>query len=224
MTGGAYQQNDSKVAAASFAGDHSWSDYTLVLKARKLAGAGALIITVCDDGAGARAQWVLGGWNNREHGIVTHFAEQDQLLARVPGGLEANRWYDVKIALNGARMDCYLDGQLIQSASVLHRRVPELFTSATRDEATGEIILKVVNPTSRATQEAIQLRGVPGVEPIGRALILSGDLADENSFADPTHIAPSTQSVADLQPEFTYTFKSHSLTILRLRPNSGSRN
>ncbi len=53
VAGGAYQQNDSKVAAASFAGDKSWSDYTLILKARKLAGAGALIITVCDDSAGA---------------------------------------------------------------------------------------------------------------------------------------------------------------------------
>ena len=54
VAGGAYLQNDSKVAAASFAGDKSWSDYTLILKARKLAGAGALIITVGDDGAGAR--------------------------------------------------------------------------------------------------------------------------------------------------------------------------
>ncbi len=99
---------------------------------------------------------------------------------------------------------------------MLHRRVPDLFTSATRDEATGEIILKVVNPTSRTTQAAIQLRGVRSVEPTGRAFILSGDLADENSFANPTHVVPSTLSVAGIRPEFTYTFKPYSLTILRL--------
>ena len=97
---GTYRQTDAKATITSLVGDKNWTDYTLTLKARKLAGEGSLIFTVCDDGAGSRAQWILGGWGNQQHGIQTHFAEQDQLLDRVPGSIEDNRWYDIKIAIH----------------------------------------------------------------------------------------------------------------------------
>jgi len=50
----------------------------------------------------------------------------------------------------------------------------------------------------------------------GTAITLSGGLADENSLDDPKKIAPVTSSVKGVKPEFTYTFKPYSLTVLRL--------
>ena len=82
---GVYRQGDPTVSSTTTAGEKAWSDYTLNLKARKLGGDGALVITVLDDGAGSRASWILGGWDNEQHGIQTHFAEQDQLLVRSAG-------------------------------------------------------------------------------------------------------------------------------------------
>ncbi|HEY2759908.1 MAG TPA: alpha-L-arabinofuranosidase C-terminal domain-containing protein, partial [Pirellulales bacterium] len=96
---GVYQQTDLKGTTSSTVGETQWNDYTLTLKARKLAGDGSMIITVYDDGAGSRAQWILGGWANSQDGVLTHFAEQDQLLDRVTGSIETDRWYDIKIAL-----------------------------------------------------------------------------------------------------------------------------
>jgi alpha-L-arabinofuranosidase len=214
---GAYQQANPKATASTLAGDPLWSDYTLTLKARKLGGSEGFVITVCNDGAGAYAQWYLGGWGNKQHGIQTHFAEQDQLVARVPGSIDTGRWYDIKIALKGARMDCYLDGKLVQSADVLLRRVPALFASATRDEKAGEIILKVVNPGSQPAETTIQLRGAKDISTSAQTTILtSSSLADMNSFDAPAKVAPVSSPLDIAGPDFAYTFKPYSMTVIRV--------
>ena len=213
---GVYRQTDAKATTTSVAGDEKWTDYTLTCKARKLTGDGSLIITVCDDRAGSRAQWILGGWGNAQHGIQTHFAEQDQLLDRVPGSIEAGRWYDIKIAMHGARMQCYLDGELIQSADVLDHHVPTLFTTAARDEQTGEIILKVVNPGDDVCDSKIKLTGVEHLQPTGKVTILSGNLTDENTLDKPSVVVPKTADLTGVKADFDYAFQPRSMTVLRL--------
>ena len=203
VANGAYQQTDPSASAATFAGDKSWSDYTVTLKARRTSDAGAIVLTVCDDNTHAkasRAQWILGTAvggptvadpSKPEYVLQTHFAEQDQFLVHTPGTLETNRWYDIKIAMHGHEMDCYLDGQLIQSAQILDRHVPSLFTSATRDEKTGDIILKVVNPGDQALRAGITLNGASDLASSGQATVLTGNLTDaEDSLDTPHRILP----------------------------------
>lgn len=197
-------------------GDVKWNNYTVTLRARKTAGADGLVVTVLDDGAGSWAQWILGGWGNKQHGILTHYAEQDQLLERVPGTIESNRWYDVKVVVQGSKMECFLDGKLIQSAEVLHHRVPGLFTSATKDEKTGETILKVVNAGSAPTAATIKLQGASSIAATGKLLVLTANLADENSFEKPDAVVPKASTVSGVKSEFSYTFKPHSVSVLRL--------
>src|SRR5262249_10737781 len=161
---------------------------------RKLAGDGSLVITVCDDGSGDRAQWILGGWNNKQYGIQTHFAEQDQLLNQVPGSIENNRWYEIKIMVTGAKMECYLDGKLIQSAEILSRKIPSLFASAARDEKTGETILKVVNPGNEALTADLFLHTAGKVESTAQASVLEGKPSDENLLGKPAQVSPVTKT------------------------------
>jgi alpha-L-arabinofuranosidase len=213
---GVYRQTNELGETVSFAGDTKWSDYTLSLKARKLAGEGSLVITVCDDGKGAHAQWILGGWDNKQHGIMTHYAEQDQLLDRVPGTIETNRWYTIQISVKGDKMECSLDGTPVQSAEILHLRVPTLFTSAAKDESTGQTILKVVNPQDEPAEVTIQLQGAAHVLPTGTEIVLKGAPADENSFDKPTNVAPVSTSTTGISSEFAHTFPAHSFTVLRL--------
>jgi len=214
--GGVYRQSSANGNQTSLIGEKTWGNYTVTLRARKLAGDGNLTITVADDDAGAWVRWILGGWENKEHGILTHHAEQDQLLERVPGSIENNRWYDVKIVLNGAKMECFLDGRLVQSAEVLPRRVPALFTSAVRDEKSGDMILKVVNPGDSASDVTIKLNGAGRLQPIGWATILAGAFIDENPVGKPASVVPRESMVSGVQAEFGYTFQPRSLTVLRL--------
>jgi alpha-L-arabinofuranosidase len=139
------------------------------------------------------------------------------LLECVPGKLEENRWYDIEVSVKGSRMECYLDGKLVESAEILHHRVPTLFTSATRDVLSGETILKVVNPGDQAERTTIDLRGVEGVEPVAKVMVISGGRADENSFEKPGAVVPVVGAVKiGGRPKFEYTFKPRSVTVLRV--------
>jgi alpha-N-arabinofuranosidase len=217
VTNGAYQQGDPNAITNSFAGDPQWKNYMLTLKARKLDGAGALVITTCMDNNGTWARWVLGGWNNSQNAIVTHYAEQDQFLAKSPGSLENNRWYDVKISVSGDEMNCYFDGALVQSAKILHRDVPALFTSASKDDQTGDIILKVVNPGNEPSAGSINLQGVDQVATTAQVITLCADNPSaENSFENLGNVTPQPTDLPGIAPQFKYTFKPHSFTIIRL--------
>jgi alpha-L-arabinofuranosidase len=92
-----------------------------------------------------------------------------------------------------------------------------LFVAASRDIRTGEVILKVVNPTAEATEMSIKLEGVARVSPTAEATILaSAKPSDENSLSEPTKVSPVTTPVKGVAREFRQTFKPYSLTILRL--------
>jgi alpha-L-arabinofuranosidase len=217
VVGDAYRQPDSGATRAVQAGDVAWRDYTLTFKARKLGGAGGLVAAVYDDGAGTRAEWVLGGRDNARHSIETQYAQQPQLVAHAPGSIQTGRWYDVRLVLQRRRMDCYLDGRLVQSAEVLPREVLRVYASATRDEKTGEIILKVVVPGDEPADVAIQLEGVSAVSSSARMTVLTGARGDAvNSFDNPALLAPTTETVSGIAPSFQRRFAPRSLTVLRI--------
>jgi alpha-L-arabinofuranosidase len=215
--GDVYRQGDERMSAVSYAGDPAWTNYTLSLRARKTAGAGGLVVAVYDDKAGARVQWILGGGGNARHELVSHYAEQDQVLGQVPGTLETGRWYDVRVVVNGAHVACYLDGQLVQQAEALRLRVPALFTSATRDEQTGDTILKVVNPGPQPARATVKLQGTAGLRGTGTATVLAGNLADENRLGDAPAVVPTTEPLAGAGATFGYTFRPRSMTVLRVK-------
>ncbi len=223
-----YQQSDATLSTSSFAGNLDWSDYTLTLKARRTSPGGAIVINVCDDNSPAKAsrvQWILGGTvggptvadpSKPEFVLQTHFAEQDQLLAHTPGTLETNRWYDIKMSIRGRHLEVWLDGKLVQSADLAPRRIPALFTSATRDEKTGDIILKVVNPGDFPMRTTVNLRGVSYIAANGKATVLSGNLVAEDTLQDPMHVVPETTNFTGIGTEFTHNFGPHSITVVRL--------
>ena len=62
-----------------------------------------------------------------------------------------------------------------------------LYTLAGRDNSSGEIILKVVNPDAAAVSASIELAGVGKVGSRAEATVLAGHgPADENSLDQPT--------------------------------------
>src|SRR5262249_41051856 len=94
---GAYQQENPRGTSRVFAGDSSWSDYTLTLKARKLSGSEGFMIIVRNRGPEEFLLWNVGGYRNKSHTLLWHLAQQDHQMAQMPGSIEAGRWYDVKV-------------------------------------------------------------------------------------------------------------------------------
>src|SRR6185437_6426826 len=66
---GALRQKAEKEFVRALAGDKSWTDYTLTLKARKISGSEGFLVLfhITDDDD--RTWWNIGGWNNTQNAI-----------------------------------------------------------------------------------------------------------------------------------------------------------
>ena len=93
----------------------------------------------------------------------------------------------------------------------------DLFAVASRDERSGDVILKVVNATGSPREVRINLAGTKQIAKDGRAYTLaSPDLKAENSLDEPMKVAPVEQQFAVPSSEFAFTLSANSLTVLRV--------
>ena len=209
---GALRQTAEEPNIDALTGDPGWRDYTLTLKARKIAGQEGFLVSF-GAGDGAMGRWNLGGWGNTEHGLDM----PGVILQRIPGRIETGRWYDVRVELRGSSVKCYLDGKLLQEAT--RGAFDRVHASAGRDERTGEYVVTVVNPFAETLRATIDF----GREalPAGalRSTILTGaEPGVENTREHPRAVAPRHES-AEFPggSEITRTFPAHSATVMRLR-------
>ena len=92
--------------------------------------------------------------------------------------------------------------------------------SATRDNETGEIFIKLVNPQATAEPLKIEIKGVALLAAKGHAITLSGNLEDSNSLSHPRNVFPVTTTGRGVKPSFTYKMPPHSIVVLKLKARS----
>jgi O-glycosyl hydrolase len=110
---GVLRQSSNEQDARALIGDPAWSDYTLMLKARKLGGEEGFLIFFGLPNAGATSRWNIGGWGNTKHALQAPDVSNEQLA----GKIETGRWYDIRIELKGNSIRAFLDNQLVQEAT-----------------------------------------------------------------------------------------------------------
>ncbi|MEO7933323.1 MAG: alpha-L-arabinofuranosidase C-terminal domain-containing protein [Chthoniobacterales bacterium] len=209
---GVLRQTAEKQKVRALIGDPSWKDCTIELKARKLAGLEGFMVLFQIRHEEDRTGWNLGGWGNKAYYVGLDDAEN-----RLDGSIETGRWYDLKVELNGDRVRCWLDGKLIHDFRRPKLTTQAIYASATRDTATGEIILKVVNTAASPTETSIDLVGIAKLSGPARALVLTSESPnDENSLAAPHKIAPRTEEFTLSGTRFTRSFPGNSFTVLRI--------
>jgi alpha-N-arabinofuranosidase len=135
-------------------------------------------------------------------------------------------WFDSLTSYNSAnyyvqQLFSLNRGDVLLPAEVMGQQPPSskqggLYVTSSRDTKSNEIIVKVVNSAAEPANAAIQIKGAGQIK-AGTATTLSGALTDENSLENPMKVAPATTPIPGVAPEFTYTFKPYSLTVLRLK-------
>ncbi len=209
---GALSQTGPGEGVRALAGSADWTNYTLTLKARKTGGAEGFLIMFANQSAQEKCWWNLGGWGNSRHALEGAGLPE----ASVNGKIETGRWYDIKIAIEGPHVRCYLDGKLVHD--VTRKVVPQLFASAGRSAHGDELILKVVNGSNTAIETQIVLRGQERWAAKAEAIVLGGkSLGAENSFENPENVVPQREVVEHVGSEFNHTFPACSVTILRIK-------
>jgi hypothetical protein len=106
-------QNSGEQGTRLLVGEATWSDYTLSLEARKLAGREGFTIYFGIPGDEGGSRWNLGGWGNARHGLEL----ADGPSVHIPGRIATGRWYDIRIEIQGPTVRAYLDGELVQQAT-----------------------------------------------------------------------------------------------------------
>jgi alpha-L-arabinofuranosidase len=92
-----------------------------------------------------------------------------------------------------------------------------VFASATRDEATHKLFIKVVNATSTAQPLAIDLGGAGKVGRSATLTTMSGKTPNAtNTITDPKAVVPVSETLSVVGPKFTHTFVPYSVNVLEL--------
>lgn len=93
----------------------------------------------------------------------------------------------------------------------------ELFAVAGRDDKSGELLLFVVNAGESPVHATVDLADTAIEKRQALKTMLTSDsLDDENSFDDPTRIAPTDIRIEIAGSEFEHDFAERSFTVLRI--------
>jgi alpha-L-arabinofuranosidase len=96
--------------------------------------------------------------------------------------------------------------------------VPTVFYSATMDEPSGTIYLKLVNTTGKKQPIEIDLNGINKLSPNATFTVIKGAKPeDTNTITDPEKIVPLTSKIKGVAPVFRRTLDPYSVSILELQ-------
>ncbi len=96
--------------------------------------------------------------------------------------------------------------------------VPTVFYSATKDEKTGAVYLKLVNTTGKKQPVNVNLNGVGQVLPAATQFVIKGEKPeDTNSITDPEKIIPVKSVVKGIAAKFKRTLDPYSVTVIELQ-------
>jgi alpha-L-arabinofuranosidase len=218
VVGGEYRQTENVTDARSIAGDPYWSNYTLELTARKLGGSEGFLIMFGSRDSGNYYWWNLGGFNNTQSLIEKAIGNGKSSIASSTHTITTGQTYSIKIQVDGRRIVTWLDGVKVNDFVDSDNVVEPLYQVMTRDEDSGEVVLKVVNARAQAVRTEVRL-GARKLASTGTVTTMVADaLTDENSFDEPTKVAPVERQVSGLGSNFSYDFPASSVTFIRLRP------
>ena len=217
---GTLHQTSDLIDCTAMAGDPSWTDYTLTLKAKKDGGNEGFLILVHATDDGNFVWWNIGGWNNWSTGLEQTIDGGKMFLGdQVRNTIDMGRWYDIRIEVKGGDIVCYLDNAPILTATERphHAAAGSMSAAASRDNKTGDLILKVVNPMPQASVLNIALNGASGVHDTGTLEVMSGLPGDVNTLNTPDKISPSRMAIHFPGAHFSHEFPPYSVSVLRIK-------
>jgi alpha-L-arabinofuranosidase len=215
--GNIVRQTSHKEATICLEKNVVYSDhYTAKFRARKdRGGEGFLIIfNYVDD---KNYCWLnLGGWGNTQHAIEQSNGGGKIQTAMRRGHVEEGRWYDITLQVAGDSVKAWLDKDLIFDVVLKRDDTKGVYSSATIDERTNELIVKIVNSSEDATTACLNLKNYSA----SKAKVIrlaTADGMNENSLPHPTNIVPVEQELSPDKDHVILDIPAYSLNIVRIK-------
>ena len=200
------------ICRTPFDSDH----YTCKFRARKDEGAEGFLIVFNYVDEHNYCWLNFGGWGNTQHAIeqISDGGKIQTVTRR--GRVETGRWYDVTLTVSGDSVKAWLDRDLIFDTVLKRNTSLGVFSSATIDEQTGELIVKVVNSQAEGTTARLNISNfdVKSAKVI-RLRANSGE--DENTLQQPTNIYPTEHELSPEGQTVDVELPAYSLNIIRIK-------
>jgi alpha-L-arabinofuranosidase len=192
--------------------------YTVKFRARKDRGAEGFLIIFNYVDAHNYCWLNFGGWGNTTHAIEQINSGGKLQNGMTQGRVETGRWYDITLNVEGDKVKAWLDDELVFDTELRHDTTKGVYTSATIDEPSGELIVKVVNTGDERTTAALNLANFTARS--ARLIRLAAnDGMDENTLLQPTNIHPTEQVLTpESDNRVLVEIPAYSLNIIRVRP------
>lgn len=219
---GAYVQSDEAAENTLVtAGDKSWQNYDLNVKATKKSGKEGFMVAFGVKDTGNHYWWNLGGWNNTQSAVEKSVDGAKQTMVQDTTTIETGRSYDLRVEVRGRQVTLFLDGK--KWGSFTDDKPAEPFRQVvTRDKATGDLIVKVVNAQGSDARTKVSLGEGAEVGRSAKVTTLTADPAAENT-KDATPVKPVTSTFTGVSETFSYTFPANSITFMRMGKMPGQK-
>ncbi|GAA2008784.1 alpha-L-arabinofuranosidase [Nakamurella flavida] len=217
---GSYTQSDVRANDTLVKGGAiTATDYDLSVKATKTAGAEGFLVGFGVKDSGNYYWWNLGGFNNTRSLVEKATNGGKQTVFEGPHTpIVTDRAYDVDIQVRGSQVTLFLDG--VRQGSFTEKVAEPFAQVLTKDDATGDLILKVVNAQNTPAVTRVDLGGA-AVAPTATMTVISGDPAAVNSRTA-LPVRPVTSTITGISASFTRTVPANSVTFIRMAPGDGS--
>ncbi len=97
-------------------------------------------------------------------------------------------------------------------------QVPTVFYSATMDEKSGTVYLKLVNTTGKKQLVNINLNGVATISPQATLLVIKGSKPeDTNTIMEPEKIVPVSSAISGVASKFKRTLDPYSVSVFQMQ-------
>lgn len=193
-----------------------WTNYSIKLKAREREGFKGFKVFFGKRDDKNRLFLELGGWQNQDAVLCEDIQGRNSCLSQYLITIEKEKEYEIELRIHGRKICSYVNGTLYHDIENLPVNIEPLYYSASQEEATGDVIVKVVNVATDSKNVDITLE--QGLYLRGTIYELSGYKRDsENNFEQPELILPKERKIQLIDSSFYYTFEGESITIFRFQ-------
>lgn len=217
------QTSDSRPAMIVAPAPISADKYTYMVQAKKNSGLEGFMAMVGYKDANNYAWFNVGGWGNNQNNVEQSIDDCRVTLCKEQRfSVEADRWYDLQVDVDGDSIHCYIDGNLNLACKTLTGSAYDgVYASTTIDDANKVMYVKVVNVGDGVAQGIINLSNceLDSAKADALQLIrLSGENGGaENTISTPRHVYPTLATVKAPTPtQILFDVPAFSANIIKI--------
>lgn len=216
ISGGTANRTDASAQGDKFICDYICPDaYTLEMDATRQSGSEGFLIAFNYGDDSNYIWWNLGGWGNTQHAVEVCANGSKTAYDKKSGTIEDGRTYRIKVVVNGPKIQCYLDDELIHDISIPVSR--QIYMASSLNKSGDRMYIKIVNNEGTAVPVTFNISNGSFDSAADVTVLTSASGSDENSATAQDNVVPVKGQLDSMtSSQAVYTVPAYSFTIIEM--------